>query len=158
MGFLEYHWYLGEKASLWVTKLGQARKEGIVVADIVPPQPTSALVECHAPTSGGVATDAVHGRAARWPAISMANSSGSASNSDVGCRLTAMIAGVDVTRYGARGGQSRARAVAWMELRHVCGWNYGVWTVVRQRAGEAVRRDQLTLIAEEAMEAVERGL
>ena len=33
---------------------------------------------------------------ARWPAISMANSSGNAYNSDVGCHLTAMIASIDV--------------------------------------------------------------
>ena len=44
MDFLEYHWYPGEEASLWVTELGQARKEGIVVADIVPPQLVSTLV------------------------------------------------------------------------------------------------------------------
>jgi len=36
MGFLEYHWYPSEEASLWVAELGQARKEGVVVADIVP--------------------------------------------------------------------------------------------------------------------------
>ena len=39
VGFLEYHWCPGEEASLWVSELGQARKEGIVVADIVPPSP-----------------------------------------------------------------------------------------------------------------------
>ena len=37
VGFLKYHWYPSEEASLQVAKLGQARKEGIVVADIVPP-------------------------------------------------------------------------------------------------------------------------
>jgi len=42
--FLEYDWYPGEEASRWVAELGQASKEGIVVAEIVPPQPTSALV------------------------------------------------------------------------------------------------------------------
>ena len=47
---------------------------------------------------------------------------------------------------------------AWMELRHVHGWNYDVWTAARQRAREAERRDQLTLIVEEAGEAAERGL
>ena len=62
MGFLEYHWYPGEEASLRVAELGQARKEGVVVVDIVPPQPTSALVQCHAPIDGGVATDLVHGQ------------------------------------------------------------------------------------------------
>jgi hypothetical protein len=33
-----------------------------------------------------------------------------------------------------------------------------MWMAVRQRVGEAERRDQLTLIAEEAREAAERGL
>jgi len=37
VGFLEYHWYPSEEASLWVVELGQARKEGVVVANIVPP-------------------------------------------------------------------------------------------------------------------------
>ena len=42
--FHEYDLYPNEEASLWVTELGQARKEGIVVTDIVPPQLTSTLV------------------------------------------------------------------------------------------------------------------
>ena len=37
VGFLEYHWYPSEEASLWVGELGQARKEHVVVADIIPP-------------------------------------------------------------------------------------------------------------------------
>jgi hypothetical protein len=32
----EYHWYPSEEASLWVAELGEARKEGIVVVEIVP--------------------------------------------------------------------------------------------------------------------------
>ena len=38
------------------------------------------------------------------------------------------------------------------------GWSYGMWTAARRRAGEVKRRDQLTLIAEEAGEAAKRGL
>jgi hypothetical protein len=44
MVFLEYNWYPHEEASLRVAKLGQARKKGIVVAKIVPPQLVSTLV------------------------------------------------------------------------------------------------------------------
>jgi hypothetical protein len=47
----EYHWYLGEEASLRVTELGETSKEGIVVVGIIPrPYPTSAPVHCHATT------------------------------------------------------------------------------------------------------------
>jgi hypothetical protein len=57
----EYHWYASEEASLWVAKLGEAGKEGIVVVEIVPrPHPVFALVHCHAMTNGGVTTDATH--------------------------------------------------------------------------------------------------
>ena len=44
MVFLEYDWYPSEEESLQTTELGQASKEGVVVAEIVPPQPASALV------------------------------------------------------------------------------------------------------------------
>ena len=45
MVFLEQDWYPGEEASLQAAELGQARKEGIVVVDIVPRRhPMSALV------------------------------------------------------------------------------------------------------------------
>ena len=36
LGFLEYHWHLGEEASLWVADLGQASKEGVVVDEVSP--------------------------------------------------------------------------------------------------------------------------
>ena len=35
--FYEYGLYPSEEASLWVAELGQARKEGVVVADMIPP-------------------------------------------------------------------------------------------------------------------------
>ena len=53
---------------------------------------------------------------AKWLVISMASSSGSTSKRDVGCHLTAIIDGIDVTRCGVWGGQLRAHALAWMEL------------------------------------------
>ena len=59
--FLEYDLYPGEEASLRVAELGQASKEGIVVTEIIPPPTVFASVKCHAPTDGGVATDAAHG-------------------------------------------------------------------------------------------------
>ena len=59
--FLKYDWYPDEEASLRVTELGQASKEGVVVAEIVLPQPASALVQCHVPSDGGVAADKAHG-------------------------------------------------------------------------------------------------
>ena len=37
MVFLEYNWYPGEEASLWVVELGQASKESFIVVEIVPP-------------------------------------------------------------------------------------------------------------------------
>ena len=95
---------------------------------------------------------------ARWLAISMASSSGSASNSDVGHRLTAMIVGVDVVLCGAQLGQPRAHVAAWMEQWHVRGWSYGVWMVARRRAREAERHDRLALIKEEAGEVAKQGL
>jgi hypothetical protein len=36
MVFLKQDWYLGAQASLWVAKLGQDRKEGVVVVKIIP--------------------------------------------------------------------------------------------------------------------------
>jgi hypothetical protein len=36
MVFLEQDWYLGAQASLWVAELGQDRKEGVVVVEIIP--------------------------------------------------------------------------------------------------------------------------
>jgi hypothetical protein len=60
MVFLEYNRYPCEEASLWVVGLGQASKEGVVVVEIVPPQPVSALVQC-TPTDDRVAAYAAHG-------------------------------------------------------------------------------------------------
>jgi hypothetical protein len=70
--------------------------------------------------------------AVRWPAISMARWSGSASNSDLGCHLAAM------------------RAV---------GSSYDMWTAASRIGGlgEAERRDRHTLI-EEAGDTAKRGL
>jgi hypothetical protein len=63
---LEYHWYPGEEASLWVAELGEATKEGIVVDEIIPrPRLASAPVHCHVTTDGGVGADATHERAGR---------------------------------------------------------------------------------------------
>jgi hypothetical protein len=39
-----------------------------------------------------------------------------------------------------------------------CRWSYGVWTAVRQRAGEGELRDRLRMIEVEAGEAAKRGL
>jgi len=68
-----------------------------------------------------------------------------------------MIASVDVMQCEVRGGQPRARTATLMELRHVHGWIYGVWTAVRLSAREAAWHDRLMLI-EEAGEAAEWGL
>ena len=65
--------------------------------------------------------------AARWPVISMAGSLGNASNSDVGCRLTAMIAGINVVRCGAWRGKLRARTTLWMKLQRVDGGEQEGW-------------------------------
>jgi hypothetical protein len=47
MVFLEQDWYLGAQASLWVAKLGQDRKEGVVVVKIIPQRrPVTGPVQC----------------------------------------------------------------------------------------------------------------
>ena len=54
MLFHEYGLYPGEEASLWVTDLGQASKEGFVVDGVVSCPPASEPIQCQTPTNDGV--------------------------------------------------------------------------------------------------------